>query len=246
MTEISTVKSSSPPSVNPFGFSSKEEPSSTLPPANAQKSGGSQVNEPIDPTVLDNPSAAEQEAVDVIAQWDELATGAAQLLGALKTGDVNIDQILIEISKLSQADQRESFLLSKTSIEFNRNMRERIYELVQKLNEEVQKLEQEVKDLEQEIKDHNTFQKMGEGLSSAFGGGKKKKLQKMSGELKQEQGRLDEARAGLKEREKFLEHSYQVMQEAVANLKDSIDRIKKSINQIKAIWNAKASAQDQI
>ncbi len=225
---------------------SRDDIPTSIPPRLHQAGPVSRLRMVVDPKVVEDPLLAETEALVAINQLDELAQSASSVLASLDVEDVNIDKILMEISKIAQADQTESFLLSKTSIDFNRRMRERIYNQVQQLNEEIEDLEKEITDLQDEIENHNGWQKMGEAITSAFGGGKTKELGLTNAELMKRRGDLDATRAGLKEREKFLEHGYQIMQEAIGNLKDSISRLKKSINQVQAVWQAASATLDKI
>lgn len=192
---------------------------------------------------LPRANASSAEGIEDIAlRFDRLVGDAKSVLASLDAERVDIHALLMKVATLTRLDQQGSLEQAQNTIDVNRNLRARIQELVKKIQEEIQKLQEEIDDLRNELENQNVFEKAGEGIAGAFGGGKGKELQKKQANLTIKQGRLKEAEAGLEKAKKLIEHGHQILEQSVQDLKKIVERINRSIDLVRDAVNQETTA----
>lgn len=190
-----------------------------------------------------NPVADPQAAVrGVHEEIDGLLRRARAVVAAGDGAPVDVHRLLMSVAKQTRLDQQGGLEQAQTTIDTNRRLRDQIFELVAKIQEELQALQEEIADLKKELDDQGFFGKAGEKVSSAFGGGKNKSLQKKQANMTIEQGRLKEAEARLESAKKLIEHGHELMETSVQDLKKIVERINASIQLVKQAVNAETQS----
>lgn len=208
-------------------------------PRVAELAGGSHAVRLPRPRGGTDPSEA---IASVNAEYGALMRSARAATTGSAEGPVDIHRILMTVARETRLDQQGSLEQAQTTIETNRRLRDQIYDRVKEIQEELQKLQEEIADLKAEIDGHNFFEKAGEGISSAFGGGKGKDLQKKQASMTIEQGKLKEAEARLEDAKKLIEHGHELMESSINDLKKIVERINASIQLVKDAVNKETSA----
>jgi gas vesicle protein len=184
-----------------------------------------------------------ETAVQTVEQeYRRLLETANRVVDALDGESVDVHEILANFARETRLDQQGSLELAQNTIETNRRLRDQIYELVKEIQAELQKLQEEIDALRKEIEGHNFFEKMGEGIKSAFGGGDGKELQTKQANMTIQQGKLKAAEARLEQAKKLIEHGHQLMEDSVSDLKAIVERINQSIQHLKDAMNKETNA----
>ncbi len=194
------------------------------------------------PRASQSPSDSAEILASVDAEYGALMRSVRAAAGSLDGDTVDIHRILMTVARETRLDQQGSLEQAQSTIDTNRRLRDQIYERVQEIQEELQKLQEEIADLKAEIDGHNFFEKAGEGISSAFGGGKGKDLQKKQASMTIKQGKLKEAEARLEDAKKLIEHGHDLMESSINDLKKIVERINASIQLVKDAVNKETNA----